>query len=206
MKVLKFGGSSLADAARYMRVFDISRATHDAQGAAVVLSAPKGVTNALSLLCEQAQSGKNYQELFAKLTMTFNGIAEELNAEIKGLDYQPLSEFIEQKLSLLAEQLKGIALLKTCPDQVTASILSMGEYISVRIFSEILTAKGINNAIIDPVDYVQASGEYLDSLAQLDISRAKFSDVDTSGTQLLIMPGFVAANEEPTGPGHTDQS
>lgn len=196
MKVLKFGGSSLADAARYMRVFDISRATHDAQGAAVVLSAPKGVTNALSLLCEQAQSGKNYQELFAKLTMTFNGIAEELNAEIKGLDYQPLSEFIEQKLSLLAEQLKGIALLKTCPDQVTASILSMGEYISVRIFSEILTAKGINNAIIDPVDYVQASGEYLDSLAQLDISRAKFSDVDTSGTQLLIMPGFVAANEE----------
>lgn len=44
MKVLKFGGSSLADAPRYMRVMEISTATHQTDGAAVVLSAPKGVT------------------------------------------------------------------------------------------------------------------------------------------------------------------
>ena len=56
MKVLKFGGSSLADAPRYLRVTEISMDTHQADGAAVVLSAPKGVTNALSLLCEQAAS------------------------------------------------------------------------------------------------------------------------------------------------------
>ena len=47
MKVLKFGGSSLADAERYLRVKDISVACHTETGAAVVLSAPKGVTNAL---------------------------------------------------------------------------------------------------------------------------------------------------------------
>ena len=50
MKVLKFGGSSLADAKRYLTVKDISLACHEENGAAVVLSAPKGVTNALSLL------------------------------------------------------------------------------------------------------------------------------------------------------------
>lgn len=195
MKVLKFGGSSLADAARYMRVFDISWATHQAEGAAVVLSAPKGVTNALSLLCEQAKSGKDYRELLAKLNMTLTSIADELNDTLPELNYTELSAFIHEKLELLSRQLQGIQLLGTCPDQVTASILSMGEYVSVRIFSAILTAKNLNNIIIDPVDYVQASGDYLDSLAHLDISRANFSDVDVSGAQLIIMPGFVAANE-----------
>jgi aspartokinase/homoserine dehydrogenase 1 len=196
MKVLKFGGSSLADAARYMRVFDISRATHELEGAAVVLSAPKGVTNALSLLCEQAQSGKDYRELLAKLNMTLTSIATELHEVLPNLNYDDLAVFIDEKLDLLTQQLKGIALLRSCPDQVTASILSMGEYVSVRIFSEILSAHNINNLIIDPVNHVQASGDYLDSLAQLDISRAKFSDIDVSGKQFLIMPGFVAANED----------
>jgi aspartokinase/homoserine dehydrogenase 1 len=78
MKVLKFGGSSLADATRYMRVLEISTDTHQTEGAAVVLSAPKGVTNALSLLCEQAQSGADYGELFAKLNMTLHAIADVL--------------------------------------------------------------------------------------------------------------------------------
>jgi aspartokinase/homoserine dehydrogenase 1 len=196
MKVLKFGGSSLADATRYMRVLEISTDTHQTEGAAVVLSAPKGVTNALSLLCEQAQSGADYGELFAKLTMTLHGIADDLNTALDNFSYQALNKFISEKLALLEQQLKGIALLKVCPDQVTASILSMGEYVSVRIFSEILTAKGVNNTIIDPVEYVVANGDYLDSIADLSTSKARFSEVDSSGATLLIMPGFVAVNEQ----------
>ncbi len=195
MKVLKFGGSSLADATRYMRVLEISTDTHQTEGAAVVLSAPKGVTNALSLLCEQAESGADYGELFAKLTMTLHGIADDLNDTLDNFSYQPLSDFIKVKLSELEQQLKGIALLKTCPEQVTAAILSLGEYLSVRIFSEILHAKGVANEIIDPIEYVVANGSYLDSIADLSASKARFSEVNTDGSKLLIMPGFVAVND-----------
>jgi aspartokinase/homoserine dehydrogenase 1 len=195
MKVLKFGGSSLADATRYMRVLEISTDTHQTEGAAVVLSAPKGVTNALSLLCEQAESGADYGELFAKLNMTLHGIADDLNDTLDNFSYQPLSDFIKVKLSELEQQLKGIALLKTCPEQVTASILSLGEYLSVRIFSEILHAKGVANEIIDPIEYVVANGSYLDSIADLSASKARFSEVNTDGSKLLIMPGFVAVND-----------
>ena len=119
MKVLKFGGSSLADATRYLRVFEISVNTHQNSadnGAAVVLSAPKGVTNALSLLCEQARTGKDFGELLAKLDMTLNGIATELNETLNGFDYNKVKSFIDERLSLLADQLQGISLLKTCPD------------------------------------------------------------------------------------------
>ncbi|MGQ8364854.1 bifunctional aspartate kinase/homoserine dehydrogenase I [Glaciecola sp. 1036] len=195
MKVLKFGGSSLADAQRYLRVFDISQQTHQAEGAAVVLSAPKGVTNALSLLCEQAHKNQDYGELFAKLTMTLKGIAKELNDTLDNFNYPPLAEYIQNKLDNLEQQLQGISLLKSCPDQVTAGILSMGEYVSVNIFSAILSAKGISNKIIDPVDYIIAEGDYLDSLALLSESRARCSEINTDGSEFLVMPGFVAVNE-----------
>lgn len=199
MKVLKFGGSSLADATRYLRVFEISANTHqsaDTKGAAVVLSAPKGVTNALSLLCEQAEQGNDYGELFAKLTMTLHGIATELNETLSRFDFADVDAFISERLDLLEQQLKGISLLKSCPDQVTATILSMGEYVSVKIFSAILSAKGIDNLIVDPVEYVVAEGDYLDSLALLSQSRARFSEIPTDGSKLLVMPGFVAVNEQ----------
>lgn len=199
MKVLKFGGSSLADATRYLKVFEISAQAHkstDTKGAAVVLSAPKGVTNALSLLCEQAQQGKDYGELLAKLNMTLNGIASELNTTLKGFDYAKVDSFITQKLSLLEQQLKGISLLQSCPDQVTATILSMGEYVSVNIFSAILSANNIENLIVDPAECVVAEGEYLDSLALLSQSRERFATIPKDGSKLLVMPGFVAVNEQ----------
>jgi aspartokinase/homoserine dehydrogenase 1 len=198
MKVLKFGGSSLADAARYLKVYEISAQTHksaECKGAAVVLSAPKGVTNALSLLCERAGSGKDFGELLAKLDMTLHGIANELNTTISGFDFAGVDSYISERLALLKQQLEGISLLRICPDQVTASILSMGEYVSVRIFSAIMSAHNINNLIIDPVDFIVAEGSFLDSLALLSDCRARFSEVPSDGSLLLIMPGFVAANE-----------
>lgn len=196
MKVLKFGGSSLADAKRYLTVKDISLDSHKESGAAVVLSAPKGVTNALSLLCERAGEGKDYGELLAKLGMTLNGIATDLAAELPDFNLTKLSSFVDGVLSELSQHLQGMALLKCAPDEITAKTLSMGEYVSVNLFSEILTALGQQNQIIDPVDYVLAEGEFLDSIADVASSKARFADFNYSPEQVLIMPGFVAVNED----------
>lgn len=196
MKVLKFGGSSLADAKRYLRVKDISLACHKETGAAVVLSAPKGVTNALSLLCERATQGKDYGELYAKLDMTLMGIVNDLHKELPEFRATLLKDFIVATMAELSLHLEGISLLNCAPDQITAKTLSMGEYVSVNIFSEILTALGHKNHIIDPVNYILAEGEYLDSIADVAASKARFTDMSDHQGEVLIMPGFVAANEE----------
>ncbi|MCC2618313.1 bifunctional aspartate kinase/homoserine dehydrogenase I [Aestuariibacter halophilus] len=195
MKVLKFGGSSLADAKRYQGVSEICLDTHRDTGAAVVLSAPKGVTNALSLLCDQAAAGKDYTELLAKLRMTLEGIVNDLAANNDGFDAAPLTDLIDTLLVELEQHLNGIALLKCAPEKIAARILSLGEYVSVNIFSALLSALNQPNTIIDPVDYVVAEGDYLDSIADVSASKARFADLDI-GDRLLIMPGFVAANDE----------
>lgn len=194
MKVLKFGGSSLADAERYLRVSNISLAAHQQQGAAVVLSAPKGVTNALSLLCEEASEGSDYSELLAKLRMTLLGICDELTTSLPDFRHTVVKSFIDSQLQQLAEQLQGFVLLNCAPEQVAAQILSLGEYVSVQLFSAILHAKGQDNQIIDPVDYIVAEGDYLDSIADVAASKKHFAKLDAQPNQLLIMPGFVAAN------------
>jgi len=194
MKVLKFGGSSLADAERYLRVKEISVDSHMENGAAVVLSAPKGVTNALSLLTDKASEGKDYGELYAKLDMVLHGIVDDLAGSLPALRKEKLSTFINSILTELNQHLEGIRLLKCAPDQITAKILSMGEYVSVNIFSEILTSLGQKNHIIDPVEYIVAEGEYLDSIADVAVSKAKFAELTYDKDEILIMPGFVAVN------------
>lgn len=195
MKVLKFGGSSLADAKRYLRVSEISLTIHQANGAAVVLSAPKGVTNALGALCEQAAAGEDYLPLLGELNDKVLGIAAELHEQVEGFDVASINDFITTQLAGLKKQLQGIALLGCSPDAITASIMSQGEYISVNLFSGILSAQGVNNQILDPVEYVVADGDYLDSIADVALSKANFSEVVADGSQVIIMPGFVAANE-----------
>lgn len=196
MKVMKFGGSSLADAAKYLRVTDIALECYQKDGAAVVLSAPQGVTNALSLLCEQAAAQTDYQELLAKLSMTLNGINDELNTTLSGYSHSELAAFIKERLNWLSQQLQGFALLGCAPDAISAAILSVGEYVSVHFLQAIMQAKEIQCCIIDPVKHVVAEGEYLDSIADVSLSKASFQTIDKSGATLLIMPGFVAANAQ----------
>ena len=196
MKVLKFGGSSLADAVRYLRVKDISLAAHTEVGAAVVLSAPKGVTNALVALCEQAAGGTDYMPLFEELKTKLTGIAGELAESLPEFDVDRVNQYINDATAQLQRHLEGIALLKCSPDTITAQIVSTGEYVSVNLFSAILSALGHNNLIIDPVEYVVAEGERLDSLADLETSKAKFSELSFTADTVLIMPGFVAADEQ----------
>lgn len=196
MKVLKFGGSSLADARRYLNVRDIVHTIHTESGAAVVLSAPKGVTNALSLLVEQAAAGNDYLELFAKLRMTLTGIVADIKNELSDFDAPGLQAFIDEKLQGLESQLAGIQLLRCSPDPITAQILSLGEYVSVNIFSQLLSATGQANQIVEPTQYVVAEGEYLDSIADMSTSIARFADFEYGEDEVLIMPGFVAVNHQ----------
>ncbi|MCW8091778.1 bifunctional aspartate kinase/homoserine dehydrogenase I [Alteromonas sp. ASW11-130] len=196
MKVLKFGGSSLADAQKYLRVMSISVATHQTEGAAVVLSAPKGVTNALASLSEQAAKGEDYQPLLSLFKDTVNGIASELKAELTLFDYDKVNRFIRAQLDQLTQQLEGIKLLRCVPDPVAACILSFGEYISVTLFTAMLEASNVSNRLLDPKDFILAEGDYLDSIADVAMSKARFSDIPVNGSYLLVMPGFVAANEQ----------
>ena len=65
MRVLKFGGTSLANSERFLNVSDIVVKTHRKSQVALVLSAPAKVTNFLVELVAEAVKGKSEAEVQA---------------------------------------------------------------------------------------------------------------------------------------------
>ena len=78
LKILKFGGHSIADANCISFVVDILQSKHKESNLVVVLSAFKNVTNELMSLAELASKGKNIVLDFDSLIQRHTNIIEEL--------------------------------------------------------------------------------------------------------------------------------
>ncbi len=196
MHVLKFGGTSLADASKYQTVKDIVLAQHANDNAAVVLSAPKGVTNILVALADCAVKGESTDNLLTDLNRIFTSIIDDLSTSFTDFDKVSLLSIVEQKTAFLTERLKGMTLLGQCPDAINAQIICLGEFISVEVFAELVRANGQKAQVINPVELIVANGTFLSSMADIERSRQRFSCASLPDNTVLVMPGFCAGNEQ----------
>ena len=125
MKVLKFGGTSMADAAQYRKIADIVHAD-PARRVVVVSAAGKRthddnkITDLLYLCHAHLQYGVSYEDIFNKIRERYCTIRDEL-----GLKTDLESEFdaLHQKME------SGIS----CEE-----LVSRGEYFSARLMADFL--------------------------------------------------------------------
>ena len=133
-KVVKFGGSSLADAVQFKKVGDIIRA--DASRVYVVPSAPgkrfkkdTKVTDLLYRMFHQAEEGKDFSETLAEIKSRYDDI-------ITGLGLDDFS--LDQEFALIEENMKG------SPTADYAA--SRGEYLNGRVMARYLGYEFIDAA------------------------------------------------------------
>ena len=100
MRVLKFGGSSLADADRFLRVSDIVVNTQKQAQVALVLSAPAKVTNHLVALVEQTSRGLDASGTLTEIEGIFTRLIDGLKAKYATLDDAKLKARMEQEFYL----------------------------------------------------------------------------------------------------------
>ncbi|MDN3610932.1 bifunctional aspartate kinase/homoserine dehydrogenase I [Vibrio ostreicida] len=196
MRVLKFGGSSLADAERFLRAADIIANNAQQEEVAVVLSAPGKTTNKLVAVIDGAlkngQAELQINELEDALRDLYQGIKHVL-PHIDGSDYD---NQVKTSLTQLRQFVHGIDLLGMCPDNVNARIISKGERISVQLMKAVLEAKDQPASLIDPVHYLFAQGEYLEAMVDVEVSTQNFRNQPLLKGHVNIMPGFTAGNEQ----------
>ncbi|MGN1129091.1 MAG: aspartate kinase, partial [Candidatus Flemingiibacterium sp.] len=125
LKVVKFGGSSLADAAQFRKVAGIIKA--DPSRRYVVPSAPgkrtkndTKVTDMLYACYDMASRGEDFAEYFCEIEARYNGIISDL-----GLDFSLASEF---------ETIRNAFIHKAGRDYAA----SRGEYLNGRILAAYL--------------------------------------------------------------------
>ncbi|MET2852311.1 bifunctional aspartate kinase/homoserine dehydrogenase I [Vibrio owensii] len=196
MRVLKFGGSSLADAERFLRAADIIANNAQQEEVAVVLSAPGKTTNKLVAVIEGALRNGEAELQINELEASFKALFGDIQAVLPNIDGAAFDNQVKTSLSQLRQFVHGINLLGMCPNNVNARIISKGERVSIQLMKAVLEAKGQPAHLIDPVEYLYAKGDHLEAMVDVEVSTQNFRQNPLPQGHVNIMPGFTAGNEK----------
>ena len=194
IRVMKFGGTSVATAERMRRVVELAERALQEGRVVLVASAVSGVTN---LLVEGA-AGASRGDL-GSTASAFREIHAVLRRELRELDGQVdigLAQALESLASELDDLLRGVALLKECSPSVLAHLSGLGERASCAILAALLKARGIEGVELDPRHMLPCSGDPLQATPQPALIRERFRDFREGEVPLALMPGFYGGDAE----------
>ncbi|WP_299802163.1 bifunctional aspartate kinase/homoserine dehydrogenase I [uncultured Shewanella sp.] len=196
MKVMKFGGTSLANWQRFKGAAEIVNQSAKLEPTAVVLSAPATVTNGLIEMVEVAINGGDYRAVLAKVEKVFDDLygaaAVSLNPEQNAL----LLEKFKQQLGFWQSKLEGMSLLGECPESVEAQILVGGEKLSSALMVEVIKSFNHSAELLLPESLLLGYGPRLESAVDIEASKLRFNAVDLLAARVWVMPGFTAGDAQ----------
>ena len=196
MRVLKFGGTSVADAQRVVNVSEIAINTSIQVQTALVLSAPAGVTNILVSMVKSALAGSDCKNEFNALDQIIRPLITNLSAQYPKFEGEKVLAFYEDIVSELQRRVSGITLLGSCPDPVAAYIECRGEALSIAIMSELLRAREQQVQVIDPVEILVCDGKFLESSVDIEASIERFKRLTIDPKAIVLMSGFCGGNRQ----------
>lgn len=194
MRVLKFGGSSVANAERFINVADIMENNARQGQIATVLSAPAKITNHLVAMIEKTVAGQDALTNILSAEHIFKELFQGLGEKQPGFPVGRLQELADQEFAQLKQVLHGVSLLGQCPDSVNASIISRGEKLSIATMAALLEARGHQVTVIDPVKMLLAHGGYLESTVDINESTRRLTTLKIPEQNMILMAGFTAGN------------
>jgi len=196
MQVLKFGGSSVADAQNMAKVVDIVANAVDRDRTILVASAISGCTDTLIRIGTLAsQRDESYKELI-------NGLQEKHHTIIRDfLPHEKQDESIEVCDSLfdsLRSIAQGVFLLGELSPASLDAIQGFGELWSTKILATKLASIGIATRWVDSRQIIRtiAKGDKNVVDVQKTYSRINAMVENNPITQLFVLPGFIASDKQ----------
>ncbi|MFC4722376.1 bifunctional aspartate kinase/homoserine dehydrogenase I [Geojedonia litorea] len=185
MKVLKFGGKSLANGEGLERSITIIKSKVEAgEKIAVVVSARGNATDDLEDLLKRASKKKSYTE-------DFEAFKAYQTAPLPSIDFK--EEFLA-----LENIFQGVQLLGDYSDKVKNEVLAYGELLSVKLISALLLQSGVKANATDARTLIKTEGDFNSSKPIQNISkekvRAHFKTFN--GDIVNIVTGFIASNRD----------
>ena len=181
MKILKFGGKSLANDG-IEKVIDIIITSHK-EPLSVVVSARGNTTDKLEALLEKASKGEDY-------TADFQHLKNEQQ-------YDPIVSF-EPEFQLLEKLLEGVSLLKDYSPKTKDLVLAQGELMSAKLVAALLKRKGLESTFVDSreifkTDAVIGNAQIINSVSE-KLTRDRFATIPPN--HVAVVTGFIASTEK----------
>jgi len=193
--VHKFGGSSVADAACFARVAAIVEG-QASQKQAVVLSACKGVTDALLQLVQSAErQDESWRSGLAALRARHAGIAGELLPAAQVQEY--LAEF-DRDAADLETVLRTTQVMRTAGQHVRDRVSGYGEIWSTRLFCRYLALRATRRGLywIDARACVVATWGPLGPSIHWELSTQRLQELLPGDAATLVITGYIASDAD----------
>ena len=187
MKIFKFGGASVKDAASVKNVTNILQ-SEGTENTLVVISAMGKITNAFEEVIDAYYNKTN--ELSSKL-----GVIEDFHKNLMD-DLFDKEDAIYKDVDILLGELSWFLTRNTSEryNYVYDQIICFGELLSTKIVSAYLSKIGVSNNWFDVRNYIKTDSNYRDAKIDWDLTQNLISTkIDAS--KLNIAQGFIAAND-----------
>lgn len=205
MKILKFGGTSVANSKNIAQVASIVSNVNEKN--VVVVSALGGVTDLLLEALYIAASGdSNFVDTLKKIEERH---LEPIRASIPAQSQSSLISFLKSELNHLETILEGVMMLKETTPRTIAKISSYGEILSSNIINEIFKVNNIDVALKDGRDLIETQIQGNKSIVNWSSTQNKIDAFfESNNSKTTLVPGFVArdadGNSSTLGRGGSD--
>lgn len=187
MRVFKFGGASLRDAAGIRNVAAIIQ-SHPEVPLVVVVSAIGKTTDLLEKLVTQAQQGKEYKNLLTQLLETHHQVANDL---------LPESSEVMAKINKLVEQIEKEATGPGEFDMVYDQVVCYGEILSSLIVHQYLLSVNLSVHWIDARKYVATDNSFREGKVNWNKTTEAIQALKPIlEKHVVLTQGFIGATDE----------
>ena len=188
MKVIKFGGTSVATSKSLKNVFSIIE--NQKENTIVVVSALGGITDLLhDFINSKGNSSADYlKEIEERHLEIIHGLSKVENQS-------SLLSFLKQQLNELETILEAVSTIDEITKKTISKVLSFGEILSSKIIFELLNQRGNDISYLDSREIIFT--KYHNNNEIIDEEKTGISisnNIELIDSKLIIMPGFIATD------------
>jgi bifunctional aspartokinase / homoserine dehydrogenase 1 len=192
MKVLKFGGSSVASPPRIQGVIEIIKPYLKGE-VAVVFSAFGGVTDGLIQISTLALQGD--QEYKVRLAEIERRHLEAVRALVGVHKQSSILAQVKFMMNELEDVLHGVFLVKERTPRTLDYIMSFGERLSAYIISEAFRDKGLNAEFLDARTVIRTDNNFGYAKVDFEKTNKLIRDHFKNHQDVQVITGFVGTSE-----------
>ncbi|WP_455382810.1 lysine-sensitive aspartokinase 3 [Salinispira pacifica] len=195
MIVLKFGGTSVQDAARMDRVLDIADRQLD-RAPILVSSAMGKTTDRLVRIGEDAVAG-NARAATEGVDALRTYHHETADAFLTGENLGMARIALDDLFGELGSLVKGLILIRECTARTSDALLSFGELLSTTLLSFRAQERGIPAEFLDSRHFIKTDEEFTHAAVDFARTNAAIQQmVRPEPGRLLIAQGFIGSTEK----------
>ncbi|MGN6291947.1 MAG: bifunctional aspartate kinase/homoserine dehydrogenase I [Chitinophagaceae bacterium] len=195
MQVLKFGGTSVANAENIRKVVGIVTDADKKDKTIIIVSALGGVTDLLLSASSLAADGdESYKE---KLAVVEQRHLEAVKQLIPVAQQSQLLSLVKKSCNEIEDICSGIFLLRELTPRSKDRIGSYGEWLSSRIIAATIQSMGVDVLWKDSRELIVTNSNFtaaeVDFVTTAENIRQFFA---SAGHHLFLLPGFIAADKK----------